>query len=114
GVGVIVTASAGIGLSIAAAGQAAGPQATKGPEEVNFAVSCGPEAQKAFGHAVWTLHSFWYPEAQKAFAEIGKAEPGCTMAYWGMAMSRWYPLWYPPSAESLKAGSEAVEKALAA
>jgi tetratricopeptide (TPR) repeat protein len=41
-------------------------------------------------------------------------EPDCAMAYWGMAMSRWYPLWYPPSIESLKAGSEAVEKALAA
>src|SRR5205823_6291980 len=36
------------------------------------------------------------------------------MAYWGMAMSQWYPLWYPPTPESLKAGSEAVEQALAA
>ena len=112
--GIVITALAVIGLSIPPAGQAAEPQATKGPEEVNFAISCGPEAQKAFKHAVWTLHSFWYPEALKAFTDIGKAEPGCAMAYWGTAMSRWYPLWYPPNAEALKAGSEAVEKAMAA
>ncbi len=112
--GIIITALAVIGLSVPPAGQAAEPQATKGPEEVNFAISCGPEAQKAFKHAVWTLHSFWYPEALKAFTDIGKAEPGCAMAYWGTAMSRWYPLWYPANAEALKAGSEAVEKAMAA
>ncbi len=112
--GIVITALAVSGLSISPAGQAAEPQATKGPEEVNFAISCGPEAQKAFKHAVWTLHSFWYPEALKAFTDIGKAEPGCAMAYWGTAMSRWYPLWYPPNAEALKAGSEAVEKAMAA
>ena len=36
------------------------------------------------------------------------------MAYWGMAMSHWYPLWYPPNAAALQAGSDAVEKAQAA
>src|SRR5216684_445463 len=62
----IITALAVCGLAIPQAVRAA-PEAAKGPEEVNFAVSCGPEAQKAFSHAVWTLHSFWYPEALKAF-----------------------------------------------
>ena len=36
------------------------------------------------------------------------------MGYWGIAMSHWYPLWYPPSPAALKAGSDAVEKAIAA
>ncbi|MBR0939503.1 hypothetical protein [Bradyrhizobium jicamae] len=36
------------------------------------------------------------------------------MAYWGIAMSHWYPLWYPPSPAALKAGSEAVASAMAA
>jgi hypothetical protein len=36
------------------------------------------------------------------------------MAYWGIAMSHWYPLWYPPSPAALKAGSEAIAKAIAA
>jgi hypothetical protein len=61
-------------------------------EEVNFPISCSPTAQKAFNHAAWTLHSFWYPEAQKGFSDIAKAEPGCAMADWGIAMSHWYPL----------------------
>ena len=70
--------------------------------------------QQTFKHAVWTLHSFWYPEALKDFTAVTEAEPDCAMGYWGIAMSHWYPLWYPPSPAALKAGSEAVEKAMAA
>jgi hypothetical protein len=83
-------------------------------EEVDFATSCSPAVQQAFKHAVWTLHSFWYPEALKDFTAVTEAEPDCAIGYWGIAMSHWYPLWYPPSAAALKAGSEAVEKATAA
>src|SRR5215468_3163472 len=83
-------------------------------EEVDFATSCSPSVQHAFKHAVWTLHSFWYPEALKEFTAVTEAEPGCAIGYWGIAMSHWYPLWYPPSPAALKAGSEAVEKAMAA
>ena len=95
---------------------AAPPGAGEGPviEEVDFPISCGTLAQKAFNHATWTLHSFWYPEALKNFADLAKAEPDCAMAYWGVAMSHWYPLWFPPSEAALKAGSEAVAKATAA
>ena len=82
--------------------------------EVVFPISCGPAAQKKFNQAVWILHSFWYEEAVKAFAEVTAIEPDCAMGYWGAAMSQWYPLWYPPNAAALKAGSEAVEKASAA
>jgi hypothetical protein len=88
--------------------------APKVVEEVDFEVSCGPTAQQAFKHATWTLHSFWYPEALKEFTAIAASEPGCAMAYWGIAMSQWYPLWYPPSSAALKAGSEAVAKAMTA
>jgi hypothetical protein len=83
-------------------------------EEVDFATSCSPAAQHTFKHAVWTLHSFWYPEALKDFTAVTEAEPDCAIGYWGIAMSHWYPLWYPPSPAALKAGSEAVEKAMAA
>jgi tetratricopeptide (TPR) repeat protein len=83
-------------------------------EEVDFAISCGPTSQQAFKHAVWTLHSFWYPEALAQFTAVAASEPGCAMAYWGIAMSHWYPLWYPPSPAALKAGSEAIAKAMAA
>jgi tetratricopeptide (TPR) repeat protein len=83
-------------------------------EEVDFATSCSPAVQHTFKHAVWTLHSFWYPQALKDFTAVTEAEPGCAIGYWGIAMSHWYPLWYPPSPAALKAGSEAVEKAMAA
>ena len=63
---------------------------------------------------MWTLHSFWYPEARKGFTAVTEAEPGCAMGYWGIAMSHWYPLWFPPRPSALKAGAEAVEKAVAA
>src|SRR5689334_4818847 len=53
---------------------AAPPGAGEGPviEEVNFPISCSPTAQKAFNHAAWTLHSFWYPEALQSFSNIAK------------------------------------------
>ena len=92
----------------------AGPAAAKASGEVNFQISCGPAAEKTFKEAVWTLHSFWYPEALKGFTAVTEAEPGCAMGYWGIAMSHWYPLWYPPSPAALKAGAEAVERAVAA
>ena len=83
-------------------------------EEVDFATSCSPAVQHEFKHAVWTLHSFWYPEALKDFTAVTEADPNCAIGYWGIAMSHWYPLWFPPSPAALKAGSEAVEKAIAA
>src|SRR6266496_3426013 len=51
---------------------AAPPGAGEGPviEEVNFPISCSPTAQKAFNHAAWTLHSFWYSEALQEFSNI--------------------------------------------
>ena len=35
--------------------------------EVNFVVSCSLSAQQKFNHAVATLHSFWYEEAESSF-----------------------------------------------
>lgn len=81
--------------------------------EVDFPTSCSPDIQHPFNQAVWTLHSFWYEESLKAFTAIAEAEPGCAMAYWGIAMSQWYPLWFPPSAAMLKSGAAAVAKGLA-
>ena len=79
--------------------------------KAHFAVSCSAPAQQQFDRAVAMLHSFWYPEAAKAFAVVGDTDPSCAMAQWGVAMSVWYPLWYPPSEAMLKTGSAAVEKA---
>jgi tetratricopeptide (TPR) repeat protein len=89
-------------------------QAREGVGDVHFATSCTPAAQQQFDRAVAILHSFWYEEAVKAFTAVTETDPSCAIGYWGVAMSHWYPLWYPPSEAALKAGSSAVEQARAA
>lgn len=81
---------------------------------VNFPTSCNPVQAKPFNRAMAMLHSFWYEEAAKAFTEITKGDPSCGMAYWGVAMTYYHPLWAPPSPSDLKNGAAAVEKAKAA
>jgi len=78
---------------------------------VNFTVSCNPQTQKQFNRAVAWLHSFEYEEAEKAFTEVTVTDPRCGMAYWGIAMSNYHPIWAPPTAAELQKGWSAVEKA---
>src|SRR3989442_1693764 len=78
---------------------------------VRFQVSCSPEAQQEFNQASALLHSFWYDEAEKAFTRVAAADPRCGMAYWGVAMTRYHPIWAPPGPDDLKAGMAALEKA---
>jgi tetratricopeptide (TPR) repeat protein len=80
---------------------------------VSFPTSCAPEVQKQFQRGVAMLHSFWYEEAERTFNEVAKTDPGCAMAYWGLAMSYFHPIWdgRGPDAAVLKKGWEAVEKA---
>lgn len=77
---------------------------------VQFPTSCSPATQPRFERAVALLHSFWYEETVKAFTDITTAEPSCAMGYWGLAMSIYYPLWYPPSEATLKKGLTAIDR----
>ena len=79
--------------------------------QVNFPVSCSAAAQKQFDQALGALHSFWYEEALRLFTGLAETDPGCAMAYWGIAMSIYYPLWVPPSQATLQKGMNAIEKA---
>lgn len=78
---------------------------------VHFPISCDARAQQDFEQAVAAIHSFWYEEAEKKFTETTVRDPDCSMGYWGIAMSQYYPLWYPPDAEHSKKGWDAVRKA---
>ncbi|HKS29832.1 MAG TPA: hypothetical protein VJS44_18560 [Pyrinomonadaceae bacterium] len=93
----------------------AAPQHDHDPAEmlgrVNFPVSCTPQARKQFNHAVAWLHSFEYEEAEKVFTEVATTDPRCGMAYWGIGMSSYHPLWAPPTAAELKKGRSAIERA---
>ncbi|MBN9562119.1 MAG: hypothetical protein J0H14_15535 [Alphaproteobacteria bacterium] len=101
-----LVASAFLGLAAPALAQSVGKVG-----DVNFPISCNAAAQQQFTRAVALLHSFWYEEAGKAFAGVTETDPSCAMGYWGMAMSNWHPLWYPPDAAALRAGSAAAAKA---
>jgi tetratricopeptide (TPR) repeat protein len=79
--------------------------------KVTFPVSCA-RVQEQFNRAVALLHSFWYEEAEKAFSEVTQKEPGCAMAYWGIAMSNYHPIWAPPTPAEIGRGQAAVERAL--
>jgi len=76
---------------------------------VQFEISGSKKIKEDFNAAAALLHSFEYDEAEKAFAKIIDEEPECAMAYWGVAMSNYHPLWAPPSEAELKKGSKAIE-----
>ena len=71
---------------------------------VSFETTCPDNVKKDFALAIALLHSFEYDEAEKMFARIIEAAPGCAMAYWGVAMSNYHPLWAPPTQDELQKG----------
>ncbi|SNC60961.1 Tetratricopeptide repeat-containing protein [Hymenobacter gelipurpurascens] len=73
-----------------------------------FETSCAATDKADFNLAVSLLHSFEYDEAEKAFANIIDREPGCAMAYWGVAMANYHPLWAPPTPAELAKGTKAI------
>jgi hypothetical protein len=79
--------------------------------KVSFPVSCEPSVQPQFSSAVAMLHSFWYEKASDTFAAVAQKDPMCGMAYWGIAMTYYHPIWQAPGPADLKAGAAAAEKA---
>ena len=76
---------------------------------VTFETSLTEAYKKDFNTGIALLHSFEYDESEKMFAKIIDKTPDCAMAYWGVAMSNFHPLWAPPSSEELEKGAKAVE-----
>jgi hypothetical protein len=85
-----------------------------GPEDksvgkVSFIISGDDSLTKQFNFAIALLHSFEYDEAEKVFAKIIQYDPQCAMAYWGVAMCNFHPLWTPPETPELTKGEKALE-----
>jgi len=81
---------------------------------VHFQTSCDPAVQPLFERGVALLHSFWFPEGLKAFNEVLKRDPSCTIAYWGIGVNRLLNPFGGQTAEAIALqGQEAVEKGLA-
>ena len=118
----LLSVLAGFGLTIAAHAREQGaPQAGHDHAaaehfgSVHFETSCSAAVQPQFDRAVAMLHSFFYPETEKAFQAIVDREPSCAMAYWGLAIStRPNPLTAPFAPALLTRGWDAIQKARAA
>ena len=81
--------------------------------KVHFETSCNAEAQKLFDRGMLYQHSFWYRASQRMFGDTLKADPACSIAYWGIALSLlWNPHTVPP-VKNLAEGAAAIEKARA-
>jgi len=79
--------------------------------KVHFETSCSAEAQKLFDRGMLYQHSFWYRASQKMFGDTLKADPACSIAHWGIALSLlWNPHTVPP-VTNLAEGAAAIEKA---
>lgn len=76
---------------------------------VSFTASVPGNLKKDFNIAIALLHSFEYDESEKMFAKIIEQSPDCAMAYWGVAMSNFHPLWNPPTQVELQKGEKAIE-----
>ncbi|MCS3797272.1 tetratricopeptide repeat protein [Niastella sp. OAS944] len=81
----------------------------KGVGKVSFIISGDDSLTKQFNFAIALLHSFEYDEAEKVFAKIIQYDQHCAMAYWGVAMCNFHPLWTPPETPELTKGQKALE-----
>jgi tetratricopeptide (TPR) repeat protein len=108
---VLLCASLALGSPIVAQHEHGGAPEKLG--KVSFPVSCSPAVQPQFNLAVAMLHSFWYAKSAEAFSVVAKADPACGMAFWGVAMAHYHPLWEIPNPEDLKQGAAAAQEAKA-
>ena len=79
--------------------------------EVSFETSCTESAQAAFETGLLLLHHMMYRQSAKAFDEAATSDPNCAMAQWGIAMTKFHPLWPGgPTPEETAAGQAAADK----
>jgi tetratricopeptide (TPR) repeat protein len=82
--------------------------------KVSFETTCSPAAQTLVDEGVSWLHSFGYQDAERIFSQAAAADPGCAIAFWGVAMSNYHPLWAAPTPGEFAKGKAAIEQAKAA
>jgi tetratricopeptide (TPR) repeat protein len=80
---------------------------------VSFQTSCNEVAQRRFNRAMRYQHSFWYRQSQGVFEEALKADPGCAIALWGVALSLLSNPHAPAPTPNLALGLAAIQKAKA-
>jgi hypothetical protein len=90
------------------------PPAAGDVGRVAFETSCAAAVRPQFERAVAMLHSFWFDAAEREFTAVAAADPGCGMAHWGLAMTRWgNPFtWQVPPQANFDAGHAAARRAV--
>jgi tetratricopeptide (TPR) repeat protein len=78
-------------LLLALAGRVTAQPAAAGA--VSFPTSGSDSAQPHFLRGVAALHTFEYEDANEAFRQAQRVDPGFAMAYWGEAMTYYQTLW---------------------
>jgi len=79
---------------------------------VHFPISCSWHSQREFTVATSLLHLFQFADAEKVYAGIVRSEPGCAMAYWGIAMSRFQnSLYATPTSADVAVARQAIDAA---
>jgi hypothetical protein len=83
--------AAGLVAFFGVQGAMAQPAPARTPPEqlgkVHFPTSCSPTVETRFDRAMALLHSFWAKDAIEGFIDVARQDPGCAIAYWGIAMS---------------------------
>lgn len=80
--------------------------------EVNFPVSCTPQAQVKFNTAIAFYYSFYWEKIDAAVAEVLAADPTCAMAPWLEANAKLdNSLGSPPTPQQESEGRAAIEQA---
>lgn len=81
---------------------------------LHFPISCGWQSERDFTTATALLHLFQFAEAEAAYRALARRDPGCAIAYWGIAMSRFKnPLYALPDAADVAAARAALDRAAA-
>jgi tetratricopeptide (TPR) repeat protein len=88
----------------------ANPGTSEGLGKVIFPNSCSSSAQAPFLKGIAQLHSFQYAAAESAFTEATHADSKCAIAYWGLAMSSYRPLWDGADQKALNKGRHFLDQ----
>jgi tetratricopeptide (TPR) repeat protein len=79
---------------------------------LSFPTSCDPKVQAEFERGVAMIHSYWFLIARRTFEGVLKQDPGCAMAYWGVAIDLLNNVFVaPPQRADADTAWAALEKA---
>ncbi len=80
--------------------------------KVDFGATCDASVRDDFNRAAALLHHMTYPIARAVFQSVTEEDPACSLAYWGMAMTLFQPLWPTrPGDADLSQGWELIQEA---